>query len=205
MSREPFAEERMKELDCRNMACPLPVVTVKRALEESGGDGIRVLLDDGAPRENVARYAIHRGYEVTEEPVEGGYVLLIGDGVGTTSAPENVAASIDRSVVLISSDRLGDGPEELGRLLMKNFIITLLDLDDLPGRIFFVNSGVLLTTEGSEVLDPLEKLGNRGVEVLSCGVCLDFFHRKEKLRAGLVTNMFTIAESLTTASSVIRL
>ncbi len=69
----------------------------------------------------------------------------------------------------------------------------------------FVNSGVLLTTEGSEVLEALEELGNQGVEVLSCGVCLDFFHRKEKLRAGAVTNMFTIAESLMQAGSIVRL
>ena len=107
--------------------------------------------------------------------------------------------------MLVASDRLGDGPEELGRLLMKNFIITLLDLDEVPDRLLFVNSGVFLTTEGSELLEALDKLGNRGVEVLSCGLCLDFFKRKDKLRAGAVTNMFTIAESLMQAGSVVRL
>lgn len=107
--------------------------------------------------------------------------------------------------MLIASDRLGDGPEELGRLLMKNFIITLLDLAELPDRMFFLNRGVMLTTEGSEVLEALEKLGNRGVEVLSCGVCLDFFQRKELLRAGTVTNMFTTAEGLLGAGLVIGL
>jgi len=107
--------------------------------------------------------------------------------------------------MLIGTDRLGDGPEELGRLLMRNFIITLLDLAELPDRVFFINTGVHLTAEGSEVLEALEKLGNRGVEVLSCGVCLDFFHKKELLKAGAVTNMFTIAESLMTARSVVRL
>jgi len=78
-------------------------------------------------------------------------------------------------------------------------------VEQVPDRMLFVNSGVLLTTEGSEVLEALEQLGNRGAEVMSCGVCLDFFHRKEKLRVGTVTNMFTIAESLLTADSVVRL
>jgi selenium metabolism protein YedF len=105
--------------------------------------------------------------------------------------------------MLIASDRLGDGPEDLGRLLMRNFIITLLDLDTLPDKLFFVNSGVLLATEGSELIDALEGLGNRGVEVFSCGVCLDFFHLKDKLKAGTVTNMFAIADALMKAGSVI--
>jgi selenium metabolism protein YedF len=192
----------MKAIDCRTMSCPLPVVTVKRALEAGGGEPLTVLLDDGAPRENVTRFAVGRGYRVSESPIADGFSLVIS-GQPTQTAP----AAISRRaapVVLVTSDRLGDGPEELGRLLMKNFIITLLDLAELPDRIFFLNSGVLLTTEGSELLEALEKLGNRGVEVLSCGVCLDFFQRKDQLKAGSVTNMFTIAESLVLAGSVIR-
>lgn len=194
----------MKNVDCRNMACPLPVVTVKRALEEAGAGGVRVLLDDGPPRENVTRFAVNRGYEVTEEAVDGGYLLTIGGGGGSDSVVTGPVAGGAR-IMLVASDRMGDGPEELGRLLMKNFIITLLDMELLPDRIFFVNSGVLLTTEGSELLEALEALGNRGVEIFSCGVCLDFFHRKELLRSGTVTNMFTIAESMMKATSVIRL
>lgn len=191
----------MKTIDCRNMACPLPVVTVKRALEAEGGP-LTVLLDDGAPRENVTRFATGRGYAVAESELEGGFSLVIS---GQPTQPATAAVSRRAApVVLVTSDRLGDGPEELGRLLMKNFIITLLDLTELPDRIFFLNSGVFLTTEGSELLEALERLGNRGVEVLSCGVCLDFFQRKDLLRAGSVTNMFTIVESLTQAGSVIR-
>lgn len=196
----------MKIIDCRNMACPVPVVSTKRALEEAGGETVRVLVDPGAPRENVARFAINRGFSVTESETEGGFALTIT--AGGESIPVQVQSAAARNggtVMLVGSDRLGDGPEELGRLLMKNFIITLLDMEEVPDRMFFVNTGVLLTTEGSEVLEALERLGNRGVEVLSCGVCLDFFHRKEKLLAGAVTNMFTIAESMMKAASVIRL
>ena len=191
----------MKSLDVRGMACPLPVVSVKRALETARGE-LQVLLDDGAPRENVKRFAESRGYRVQEQAVEGGFAFTI------TGEQKVEAAAVERAgaaVMLIGSDRLGDGPEELGRLLMKNFIITLLDLGELPDRMLFLNTGVLLTAEGSEVIEALEALGNRGVEVLSCGVCLDFFKKKEALAAGVVTNMFTIAESLLQARSVVRL
>ncbi len=193
----------MKTIDCRKMACPLPVVTVKRALGEAEGEPVRVLLDAGAPRENVARFALNRGFAIEETPVAEGCALTI------TGAPPEPRAAVggkaQGAVLLVTSDRLGDGPEELGRLLMKNFIITLLDVAPPPDRIFFINTGVLLTTEGSELLDALEGLGNLGTEVLSCGVCLDFFHRRDKLRAGGVTTMFSIAETLLTAGSVVRL
>jgi selenium metabolism protein YedF len=192
----------MNDLDVRGMACPLPVVQVKRALESAQGE-LRVLLDDGAPRENVKRFAEGRGYTVQEEVVEGGYAFTIA---GKEAKPEaQTATATGPSIMLIGTDRLGDGPEELGRLLMKNFVMTLVEQSQLPDRMFFINTGVLLTAEGSEVIEALEALGNRGVDVLSCGICLDFFKKKEHLAAGGVTNMFTIAESLLTAGRVIRL
>jgi selenium metabolism protein YedF len=164
---------------------------------------VRILLDDGAPRENVKRFAEGRGFDVEETPLADGFAFVIG-GAGERGPVVKTSAE-GPAVILVGSDRLGDGPEELGRLLMKNFIITLLDVEKVPDRILFLNTGVFLTTEGSEVLEALESLGNRGVEVLSCGVCLDFFNRKDKLRAGAVTNMFTIAESLLLGGAVVRL
>lgn len=195
----------MKTIDCRNMACPLPVVTVKRALEEQGAETLTVLLDNGAPRENVARFARSRGYEVSETVTDTVITLVItGSGESVVALSPIVAVSARRSL-LVTSDRLGDGPEELGRLLMKNFIITLLESVELPDKILFVNTGVLLATEGSELLEALDKLGNRGVEVLSCGVCLDFFGKRDALRAGSVTNMFTIVETLMSDNGAVRL
>lgn len=200
---EQRKDEFMKTIDCRNMACPMPVITVKKALEESPGESLKVLLDDGPPRENVCRFAVNRGFQIEETPLDTGYAILISGSPGDIPvAKKEKSGSI---VMLIGSDRLGDGPEELGRLLMKNFINTLTEVAEVPDLMLFVNTGVFLTTEGSDALEALDRLGNRGVEIASCGVCLDFFHRRELLRAGSITNMFTIAESVLRAGSVISL
>jgi len=192
----------MNTIDCRNQACPAPVINVKRALEEQ--NEIRVIVDDGAPRENVTRFSRNRGYSVTEQQDDTSWVLTIS-GSADTAAPQTRSSSSGDHILLITSDGFGDGPEELGRLLMKNLIHTLLETDGMPARILFLNTGVFLTCEGSDVREALVKLHGMGVEIFSCGVCLDYFKLKDKLRVGATTNMLAIAESLLTAGQVIKL
>jgi selenium metabolism protein YedF len=189
----------METIDCRNMACPAPVIFVKKALETKGE--IHVLLDDGAPRENVTRFAKNRGFIVEEERDGSSWALTITTG---TSANMTTSQS-GETVLLITSDRLGDGPDELGRLLMKNFIHTLLEASNMPSRMLFLNSGVRLTTEGSDLLEALDKLAGMGVEILSCGLCLDYFGIKDKLHSGGTTNMLTTVETILGNERVIRL
>ena len=194
----------MKEIDCRGLACPTPVIMTKKAIEDSVGNSCRVILDYGAARENVLRFCSAKGFLVSEEKGSDSTILTI-TGLPQTHSVNESTSKTSVPVILIASDSLGSGSDELGRLLMKNFIIALLELQDLPDKILFVNSGVLLTTEGSELLEPLGKLSDAGVEILSCGVCLDYYGIKEKLCAGLVTNMYTIAESLLSAGNSVRL
>ena len=191
----------MQTIDCRGLACPQPVITVKRALEASPAAELTILLDNGAPYENVSRFLRNRGVTATETPIEDGVQLQIASSTPAAAT----APTPNNRVLLISSDQLGSGPAELGHLLMKNFIISLLDQSQLPDRMIFLNSGVHLTTEGSEVLPALQTLADMGVQILSCGLCLDFFHKKDLLRAGSVTNMFTTAESLLLADSAVKL
>lgn len=192
----------MMMIDCRNQACPAPVINVKRALEEH--KEIRVIVDDGAPRENVTRFSRNRGYQVSEQRDDTSWILTISGRTDTTNNTSLLPSDHNR-ILLITSDRLGDGPEELGRLLMKNFIHTLLEACETPSRILFLNSGVFLTCENSDVQEALEKLQGMGVEIFSCGVCLDFFKLKDKLRAGTTTNMLVTVETLLTAGQVIKL
>ena len=192
----------METIDCRNLSCPAPVINVKKALQEHAE--ILVLLEDGAPYENVTRFSRNRGYRVTEERDGSGWILTI-TGSDDSVRPVSGAVSQDSRVVMITSDRLGDGPEELGSLLMKNFVHTLLETGELPSRMLFLNTGVFLTCEGSDLLEALGKLHGMDVEIFSCGLCLDFFKIKDKLRVGAVTNMLATAEYLLSADLVIKL
>jgi selenium metabolism protein YedF len=107
-------------------------------------------------------------------------------------------------VVLFASDRIGDGPEELGRVLARSFVKTLREQGPLPWRMVFLNAGVALTTEGSVVADDLRAMEAAGAEVLSCGTCLDYFHAKEKLQVGRISNMREIVETITQAGHLLR-
>jgi selenium metabolism protein YedF len=110
----------------------------------------------------------------------------------------------DPFVVLFASDRIGDGPEELGRVLARSFVKTLHEQGLLPWRMVFLNSGIALTTEGSPVAEDLRAMEAAGAEILSCGTCLDYFHAKEKLVVGRVSNMREIVETLNQAGRLLR-
>jgi len=99
-------------------------------------------------------------------------------------------------LLVIDSAGLGDGEPDLGEKLMKAFLNMLLESAELPARIIFMNSGVFLTTEGSPVLDILERYAEAGSALLSCGTCLDYYGRKEKLRVGEPTNMRDTVQAL---------
>ena len=110
----------------------------------------------------------------------------------------------DPMVVLFASDRIGDGPEELGRVLARSFVKTLHEQGPLPWRMVFLNAGVAHTTEGSPVAEDLRAMETAGAEILSCGTCLDYFHTKEKLLVGRVSNMREIVETITRAGRLLR-
>ena len=194
----------MKIIDCRGLACPAPVISTKRALEESDGAPFQLLLDNGAARENVLRFCRSKGCTVIEQSGHTSTALII-----TASLPTPLSADLpdklSSPVIFITSDSLGNSSDELGRLLLKNFLITLLELQNKPEKIIFVNRGVLLTSEGSELVEPLSKLVKAGVTILSCGVCLEYFGIRDKLVAGEVTNMYTIAAALLSSGNAIRL
>lgn len=201
----------MKMIDCRGLACPAPVVETKKALEEPGVAELVVLLDDTAARENVARFATSQGWRVSVTPGEGGDQIRIQkkDGPAPETEKESGPASREgvaaHSVVFIDTDVLGRGPEELGKILMRSFLQTLEQSEFLPQKILLLNNGVKLACEGSEVLEDLQEFSLKGVEILACGTCLDFFRLKKKLQAGRVSNMYEILTSLEQAGKVIKI
>lgn len=192
----------MREIDCRDMACPQPVLTTKKVLEEMEQGEFILIVDNPSARDNVERFAKSQGARVTIEKKENDFHLHIqksgiSDLTGLTHQAEKV-------VVYISSNLLGVGEEALGAILMRSFLKTLLDLKPIPSKLIFINSGVRLTTEGSEVLEFLKSLSEKGADILSCGTCLDFYGIKEKLKVGIISNMYDIAQSLLEADRLIR-
>lgn len=192
----------MKEIDCRGMACPQPVVTAKKALDESEGKGFILIVDNLAARGNVERFARSQGAVVDVEEKGNDFYLRIQKGSACDLAAS--ARKAEKVVVYINSNFLGVGEEALGTILMRSFLKTLLDLKPIPSKLIFINSGVRLSTEGSEVLETLKTLYEKGVEILSCGTCLDFYGLKAKLKVGIISNMYDIAQSLLDADRLIR-
>jgi selenium metabolism protein YedF len=121
---------------------------------------------------------------------------------GEQSSPAPQATGL---VILLTSSCIGEGNPELGRILMRSFIKTIQEVSPLPNTLLFLNSGIHLTTEGSDLLVDLQRIEAAGVELLTCGTCLDYFHKKDQVRAGKVTNMFEIASRLTSAAKVVHL
>ncbi len=204
--------------------CPIPVVKTKKALGELNGPGeIEVLVDNETAVKNVTKMARSSGAEAESEQLgDKQYRVLITVGedaaeklksakspaVQPQGQTQQEAAAGCRTcvgtVVAVGSDRMGEGSEELGHILIKSFIFALTQLDDLPDKILFYNGGAKLTVEGSESLEDLRTLEEQGVEIMTCGTCLDYYGIKDKLAIGGVTNMYSIVETLQNAMSVIR-
>ncbi len=112
----------------------------------------------------------------------------------------------DRTVVFIASDSLGAGDAELGRALMLAAVKNLPKAEgDLPSHVLFMNAGVKLCCEGSHALDDLAALADAGVELLSCGTCLDWFELKDALKVGRESNMIEILSLMNGAARVVKL
>ncbi|MFH1090552.1 MAG: sulfurtransferase-like selenium metabolism protein YedF [Pseudomonadota bacterium] len=199
----------MEELDCRGLACPQPVLAVKEALEGTSSGRIKVIVDNQAARDNVTRFARSQNCVVEIETSGQDFILTVTRlGPATGPAPDVTCEvpgtqASPRVVVKVSSRFMGQGEEELGRILMTAFLKTLGQAAPKPETIIFYNGGVHLTCEGSEHLETLQALEQSGIRILSCGTCLDFYHLKERLRVGAISNMFEIIETLSGAGRIV--
>ena len=195
-----------KILDLTGLACPLPVVRTKEALEDEGDQGLIVMVDNIAARDNVARFAESRGCKVGVAAAGGCYHLTIQPPAGEKPSScifPDAAPEPQGTVVVFASDCMGEGDPKLGAILMRAFGQTLVQLE-APGKLLFYNRGVFLTLDDSPILAELKGLEEMGVELLVCGTCLDFYKVRERLAAGKVSNMFTILESQMQAGRIIR-
>ncbi len=188
-------------VDARGLNCPEPVIMTKRAMDENHSIEITAIVSNETARENVSKLGQSQGYQVEVEKKDADYYIYLHPGMESCE-DERLAGDI---TFLIKSSFFGEGDAELGQVLMKSFLFSLNELDQQVKHMIFMNSGVKLTIEGSPVLEHLMALESKGVEILSCGTCLDFYQLKEKLAVGKVTNMYTAMELLTTAAKAITL
>jgi len=189
------------ELDARGLNCPIPVVRTKKALEGMEKGDLTVLIERPDGCQNVQRFAESQGCKVTVDEKDGlFYIHIHKEKTEQATLPKQ-----RRDVVFITTDRLGTGDQRLGEILMKAFLNTLWDAELKPAKLLFLNDGVRLTTEGSEVLDSLRLLEEAGVEIFSCGTCLEYYQLKDELKVGLVTNMYDTVDSLLSAGKVIKI
>lgn len=198
-----------KTVDCRGMACPLPVVNAKKAAESlHPGDTLIVRVDNEIAVQNLQRFAQHMGFAAKGEKVgdaEYSVTMVIG---GEAKAEPEIACAMDAwkkgMLVVLSGNTMGSGDERLGKALMKAFVFALTKQDVLPETILCYNTGAYLTTDGADTLEDLKLLESEGVTVLTCGTCLDFYGLKEKLAVGGVTNMYDIVERMESAQTIVR-
>ena len=192
--------------------CPIPVIKTKKAMQElTGPETIDVLVDNEIAVQNVSKMAASSGGKVTSEKkgekefrivieMEGAPSQAAGEEEETACIPD----ARGNTVVVVSSDRMGEGNDALGKVLIKGFIFAVTQLDTLPKTMLFYNGGATLTCEGSDSLEDLKSLEAQGVEIMTCGTCLDYYGLKEKLAVGTVTNMYSIVETMAGAGRIIR-
>jgi selenium metabolism protein YedF len=194
-------------VDARGLPCPQPVILTRKAMRSEGT--VTVIVDNDIAQRNVSRMAEKSGHTVQSEVREDGiYLHISGEGAASQEevSAQAGAPAAGPLVLFVSSEFMGHGEhDELGHVLIRGFFHTLGEVGPLPDTVIFLNSGVKLAVEGSPVLEDLEALGERGVEILACGTCLGYYELMEKLAVGEVSNMYSIAEALLGAGKVVRL
>ena len=200
-----------KIIDCRGMACPLPVINTKKAAEELNvSDVLTVLVDNEIAVQNLQRFAAHKNFAVTSQKrAEKEFAVVITiSGEAAQAEPEEIACAADARkkgmLVVLSGNTMGTGDAKLGTALMKAFVFALTKQNQLPDTILCYNTGAYLTCQGADTLEDLKLLESEGVTILTCGTCLDFYGLKERLAVGGVTNMYDIVERMENAAQIIK-
>lgn len=182
------------EIDARGLACPKPVINTKKELDKLENGVIRVTVDNTMAKENIIKLSKSSNCESSVLREEEDLIVVEITKGENVKIEEDTKVDLDNKCIFISSDKMGQGNDELGEVLIKGYIYTLTETKPYPKHIVFVNSGVKLTTVNEATVENLKILEDNGVEILSCGTCLDYYNLKESLQVGTVTNMYNIVE-----------
>lgn len=203
----------MEVIDARKKACPQPVIMTKQKVDE-GLTEITVIVDNDTAKSNVTKLGNKLNFKTSIEEKDDGIYIYLQKPENKNNQGKNTEATVQKENLEIvgikqsrgyvfSTDKLGNGNDDLGKILMKGFIYALSQKKPYPQFLIFLNSGVKLTVEGSDSLDDLKKFEEANVKIISCGTCLDFFGIKDKLFVGTVSNMYDIVETISDSTNTI--
>jgi len=207
------------DIDARGLACPQPVLMTKQAVDKDRPSRLTVQVDNEASVENVSRFLGTRGYETTSTgqgdlfTISARYALKTQEEPGSTATAESAPADpvtdgrekSQKILVLIATDRMGFGDDDLGQKLMISFIKTLGEMGNDLWRLVLVNNGVKLTIAGSPVLETLQAYEKHNISIWVCGTCLSHFDLLNEKQVGETTNMLDIVTAMQLATKVITL
>ena len=196
-------------VDAKGKLCPIPVVLAKKEID-GGAAEFTVEADNATAVENLQRLADSQGYRTTVQSADGVFSIDFTkapcEQAGPSGADARDAGPADRSwAVFVGRETVGEGDPELGGSLMKMFFYTLSQSDDLPEAVLFMNGGVKLPTLNDQVAGHLCERAGKGVDILVCGTCLNFYGIADKLQVGTVSNMYDIVERMKRAGKVVSL
>ncbi|KZL91122.1 sulfurtransferase-like selenium metabolism protein YedF [Clostridium magnum] len=189
-------------IDCKGLKCPQPVINTKKYFDSIEEGQATIVVDNEVSKNNVSKFSENNGFKSVVEEKDGLYYISISK---ESCSCKLINFNEKKLTIVVTNDKLGLGDDKLGITLMKSYFYALSESDTLPSDLLFLNAGVKLTTEDSDCLDSIKKLQERGVNVLNCGTCLDFYNLKEKLVIGEITNMYTIIEKMNSSDKTIKL
>lgn len=201
-----------KIIDCKTLDCPQPVLMAKQVLEQEPLSEIQVIVDNDAAVENVSRFLNSQGFSVSVDSqrnlstvtgIRDPKKSILMEPVQKSAESRTGGSDAQKILILISSQHLGKGDDELGQKLMLNFIKTLKEMGTDLWKLVFVNHGVKFTTKGSQILDELKELQSMGVHLLVCGACLTHLNLLAEKEIGETTNMLDIVTSMQLADKVL--
>jgi len=190
------------EINCKGLLCPQPVINTKKYFDGIEEGSAVVIVDNDVAKQNIVKFAKGSGYDYTLAQKEDEYRIEI---VKKNTVNEEKLNKEKTLTILVGTNSLGRGSDELGTILIKSYFYALSENSDIPNNLIFLNSGVKLTTEGSEVVGYLKTIEEKGCEIISCGTCLDFYNLKDKLLVGEISNMYTIIEKMNASTNTITL
>lgn len=198
----------MKIIDCKGMICPMPLIETRKAIRESSiGDDLQVVVDNETSFNNVSHFLKDNGYVFNF--TKDGNTYAISFKINKIEQKKEEAKPIienksQNHIIVLNSNKMGIGDDDLGKLLMKGYLNTIDQLDVLPLEIICYNSGVTLAEKGTDSAQTLKKIENQGVKITLCGTCVDFFGLKEKLEVGTISNMLYIAGKLSSGIQIVK-